>query len=61
MQEETKIELMKKVILNLGDWLNTPNEQLEDMIGISWMEFWDLHSSITGKTTYLTNELGEEE
>tara|TARA_R110001592_G_scaffold7397_1_gene41504 strand:- start:5511 stop:5657 length:147 start_codon:yes stop_codon:yes gene_type:complete len=36
------IELMKMVILNLSEWMNTPNDELENMIGISWMEFWNL-------------------
>lgn len=36
------IELMKEIIINLSEWMNTPNEELENMMGISWMEFWDL-------------------
>ena len=36
------IELMKTIILNLSEWLNTPNEELENIIGVSWMQFWDL-------------------
>lgn len=36
-------ELLKKMIVNLGEYLNTPNEDLENMMGISWMQFWDLH------------------
>ena len=40
------IELMKRIILNLSEWMNTPNEELENMMGVSWMQFWDLYMSI---------------
>ena len=33
------VELMKVIILNLSEWMNTPNEDLENMMGISWMQF----------------------
>ena len=36
------IELMKTVILNLSEWMNTPNDTLEEMMGITWMQFHDL-------------------
>ena len=36
------IELMKMIIINLSEWMNTPDEDLENMMGISWMEFWNL-------------------
>tara|TARA_R100000005_G_C4996537_1_gene203362 strand:+ start:92 stop:235 length:144 start_codon:yes stop_codon:yes gene_type:complete len=39
-------ELLKKMILNLSEYLNTPNEELESMMGISWMQFWDLHEML---------------
>ena len=35
-------ELMKMIIINLSEWMNTPNDDLEDMMGITWMQFWDL-------------------
>ena len=35
-------ERMKRILFNLAEWLNTPNEELEDMMGISWMQFHDL-------------------
>jgi biotin operon repressor len=40
------IELMKTIILNLSEWMNTPNDELEDMMGISWSQFWDLIQEI---------------
>ena len=40
------IELMKMVILNLSEWMNTPNEELENMMGITWMQFLDLVTQI---------------
>jgi len=36
------IELMKMIILNLSEWMNTPTDELEDMMGITWSQFWDL-------------------
>jgi len=36
------IELMKMVIINLSEWMNTPNEELEIMMGITWSQFHDL-------------------
>jgi len=36
------IELMKTIIINLSEWMNTPNEELEMMMGISWKGFHDL-------------------
>ena len=30
------------VILNLSEWMNTPNDELENMMGISWRQFHDL-------------------
>ena len=35
-------ERMKNILLNLAEWLNTPNDELENMMGISWMQFHDL-------------------
>tara|TARA_R100000329_G_scaffold90332_1_gene75626 strand:+ start:64 stop:207 length:144 start_codon:yes stop_codon:yes gene_type:complete len=43
------IELMKRIILNLSEWMNTPNEELENMMGVSWMQFWDLVRSLEGE------------
>ena len=37
---------MRAIILNLSEWMNTPNDELEDMMGISWMQFWDLVNQI---------------
>ena len=42
------IELMKMIIINLSEWMNTPDEDLENMMGISWMEFWNLVVEIRG-------------
>ena len=42
-------ELMKTIIINLSEWMNTPNDDLENMMGISWMEFWRLVDSIKDK------------
>jgi hypothetical protein len=41
------IELMKTIILNLSEWLNTPNEELENMMGITWAQFHDLVREIS--------------
>jgi len=46
MNEETQIAQMKRIILNLSEWLNTPNDELENMIGCSWMAFHDLLEAI---------------
>jgi len=43
------IELMKMVIMNLSEWMNTPNEELENMMGITWMQFHDLVIQIKGE------------
>jgi len=40
------IQLMKRVILNLSEWMNTPNDELENMMGITWMQFHDLVDQI---------------
>ncbi len=40
------IELMKRVIINLSEWMNTPNDELENMMGITWMQFHDLVAQI---------------
>ena len=40
------VELMKLVILNLSEWMNCPNEELENMMGISWMQFHELVNQI---------------
>tara|TARA_B100000530_G_C15811135_1_gene429640 strand:- start:243 stop:572 length:330 start_codon:yes stop_codon:yes gene_type:complete len=40
--KELNVELMKVIILNLSEWMNTPNEDLENMMGISWMQFNNL-------------------
>ncbi len=42
------VELMKMIILNLSKYMNTPNEELESMMGISWMQFHDLVNEIRG-------------
>ena len=42
------IELMKMIIINLSEWMNTPNDELEDMMGITWSQFWDLVIEIQG-------------
>jgi len=36
------IELMKGIIMNLAEHLNCPNQELENMIGVSWSIFHDL-------------------
>ena len=35
-------ERMKRILFNLEEWLNTPNEELENMMGISWYQFHGL-------------------
>tara|TARA_R100001509_G_C4845891_1_gene208309 strand:- start:250 stop:426 length:177 start_codon:yes stop_codon:yes gene_type:complete len=47
--EEVAISIMKQVIVNLSEWMNCPDEHLENMMGISWMQFWDLYWSIGGE------------
>jgi len=44
--EEVAISIMKQVIRNLSEWMNTPDEHLENMMGISWMQFWDVYEAI---------------
>ena len=41
-------ERMKTIVVNLSEWMNTPNEELEEMMGISWMQFHDLLNAIEG-------------
>ena len=43
------IELMKRIILNLSEWMNTPNDDLEQMMGVTWAQFWDLARSLEGE------------
>ena len=33
---------MKRIIMNLSEWMNTPNDELENMMGISWWAFSNL-------------------
>ena len=40
---------MRMIMLNLAEWLNTPNDELEDMMGINWMQFHDLITSLRGE------------
>ena len=40
-------DMMKEIIINLSEYMNTPNDELENMMGISWHEFWNLHHSLT--------------
>ena len=44
--EEEAISIMKQVMRNLREWLNTPNDDLENMMGISWMQFLDVYDAI---------------
>ena len=44
--EKVAISIMKQVIRNLSEWMNTPNEDLENMMGIGWMQFWDVYMAI---------------
>ena len=37
--DKSKFELMKRIMLSLAEWMNTPNDELENMMGISWAEF----------------------
>ena len=37
--DKSNFELMKMIMLNLAEWMNTPNDELENMMGISWAEF----------------------
>lgn len=40
--DEYRYKEMKRIMLNLAEWLNCPNEELENMMGISWMRFHDI-------------------
>jgi len=42
-------EMMKKIIFNLAEYLNCPNEELEKMIGVSWMRFHSLVARLEGE------------
>jgi hypothetical protein len=53
----TGYETMKMIIKNLAEFMNTPNDELEDMMGISWHEFWELYHSLT----YDDKHRGDEE
>jgi len=33
---------MRNIIFSLNEWLNTPNEELEMMVGMSWHSFHNL-------------------
>ena len=35
-------EMMKMIIFNLAEYLNCPNEELENMIGMNWWAFHKL-------------------
>ena len=37
--DEYRYNSMKMIMLNLAEWMNCPNEELENMMGISWKEF----------------------
>ena len=34
--------ILKKLVLNIAEHLNTPDEKLEEIIGLSWMQLHDL-------------------
>ena len=36
---EDRYKRMKTIILSLAPWLNCPNDELENMMGVSWYEF----------------------
>jgi len=40
--DKTNYERMKEILFNLAEWLNTPNDDLENMMGISWYAFHKL-------------------
>jgi len=48
MNNEYRYEMMKMIIINLSEWMNTPNDELEDMMGFSWMQFHELLDDIKG-------------
>ena len=37
--DEDRYNRMKTIILSLASWLNCPNDELENMIGVSWYAF----------------------
>lgn len=39
-------EIVKRIILNLSEWMNTPNDELEEMMGVTWSQFWSLVESL---------------
>ncbi len=39
-------ERMKRIIMNLAEWMNTPDEELENMLGIGWYQFHDLRRTL---------------
>ena len=49
-------ESMKMIMLSLAEWMNTPNEQLEEMMGISWSQFHDLRRLLEGEEECGTKE-----
>ena len=44
--KEARYKAMKDMILNLAEWFNTPDEQLENMLGVSWMQFHELRRAL---------------
>ena len=43
------IKLMKKIILSLEEIWNTPNNMLEEITRVSWMQYHELRREIEGE------------
>ena len=41
-----RYKTMKMIILSLAEWMNTPNDELENMMGISWYAFHKLRMQL---------------
>lgn len=44
--DKYKYAIMKEIMLNLSEWFNTPDEELENMLGISWQGYWNLLNAL---------------
>ena len=42
IMDKYRYAIMKEIMLNLSEWFNMPDEELENMLGISWQGYWNL-------------------
>ena len=44
--DKQRYAMMKEIMLNLSEWFNTPDEELENMLGVSWHDYWNLLNAL---------------